>query len=171
MSSLSCLVEDTFTLCCGFRVRSRSAALRLDGNRFDLDQEPWKSQAGHHNSRTGRWVIAEDFSARFEHIHELAAVGDIGIDLDNMLHLGTRRSQNRLDIAEDLARSGSSYCPCRPAFLRVERDLAGHINGVADLLCLAKGSLSSQLQPGSIIFAAAASCVAFFVAMLFPPYG
>src|SRR5713226_9578407 len=48
--------------------------LGLDGDRFDLDQQPGKGERLYHHCRARRRIVAKDFGTRGEHIHELGGV-------------------------------------------------------------------------------------------------
>src|SRR5216684_4724690 len=78
--------------------------LGLDGDRFDLDQQPGEGERLHHHCGARRRITAKDFGTRAEHIHELGGVRDVSINLDDVLQTGIGCSEDALDITEYLAR-------------------------------------------------------------------
>ena len=105
-------------------------------NRLDFNEQAGKSQTSNNNSGAGWRIVPKDIAACFEHVHEFVGVGNIGIDFDDVLHLGSGGCQDCLDVPKHLARLGFDISFANQFAVGIEGDLPGHINRIADLLGL-----------------------------------
>src|ERR1700687_5534018 len=114
----------------GFSSATTPACLQ-DGDRLDLDPPLRHREARHPDQGRGARLLAEELLADRTQVGAIADVGEVGVDLDDVVH----RAAARLDLGLDRLEDGASLRPEVPAVrgpaLVVVADLAREVeNGL-----------------------------------------
>src|SRR5260370_6964898 len=111
----------------GFSSATTPACLQ-DGDRFDLDQ-PLRHREGRHRDQGRRArLLAEELFADRAQVGAMTDVGEVGVDLDDVVHRPAARLDLGLDRLEDGAGLSLQVAAMSGPALVVVGDLAREVN-------------------------------------------